>query len=66
MKKNIFDLQTEMINLIVKHGLYEGSYAFIYRDGKMMIVDLSQQPIKDAVDKEIQSNKRRSRQRKSI
>lgn len=56
MKENIFDLQTEMINLIVKHGLSEGSYAFIYRDGKMMIVDLSQQPIKDAVDKEIQSN----------
>lgn len=40
--ENIFDLQSDILNLIVKHNLENGEYAFIYRDGKMMIVDLSQ------------------------
>lgn len=42
MKESIFDLQTDISNLIVKHGLQDGEYGFIYRQGHLMIVDLSQ------------------------
>ena len=39
MKENIFDLQTDIANLIVKHGLQDGEYAFIFRGGNLMVVD---------------------------
>lgn len=42
MKENIFDLQTNIANLIIKHGLQDGEYAFIFRNGNLMVVDLSQ------------------------
>lgn len=40
--ENIFDLQSDILNLIVKNNLENGEYAFVYREGKLMIVDLSQ------------------------
>lgn len=49
MTESIFDLQTEITNLIVRHGLENGEFAFIYREGKLMVVDLSQTAIKDEV-----------------
>lgn len=48
--ENIFDLQTEISNLIVRHGLEDGEYAFIYRDKKLMIIDLTQSQIKEAAE----------------
>lgn len=56
MQEQIFDLQTDITNLIVKHGLEKGEYAFIYRDGKLMIMDLTQTPIKEAITEKIQNN----------
>ena len=56
MEENIFDLQTDINNLIIKHGLEDGEYAFIYKDKKLVIVDLSQQPIKEAVEKKNKEN----------
>lgn len=53
MIESIFDLQTDIANLIIKHGLENGEYAFIYREGKLMIMDLSQQPIKEEVEKRL-------------
>lgn len=53
MTESIFDLQTDIANLIIKHGLENGEYAFIYREGKLMIMDLSQQPIKKEVEKRL-------------
>lgn len=53
MKENIFDLQTDITNLIVKHGLQDGEFAFIYRDGKVMTIDLSQTAIQEAVENKI-------------
>ena len=50
MTESIFDLQTEIANLIVRHGLENGEYAFIYREGKLMVVDLSQETIKEKVE----------------
>lgn len=49
MTESIFDLQTEISNLIVRHGLENGEFAFIYREGKLMVVDLSQTAIKNEV-----------------
>lgn len=48
--ENIFDLQAEISNLIVRHGLEGGEYAFIYRDKKLMIIDLTQSQIKEAAE----------------
>lgn len=42
MKENIFDLQTEISNLIIKHGLENGDYAIIFKKGNLMLIDLSQ------------------------
>ena len=53
MTESIFDLQTDIANLIIKHGLENGEYAFIYREGKLMIMDLSQQSIKEEVEKRL-------------
>lgn len=53
MIESVFDLQTDIMNLIVKHGLEQGEYAFIYREGKLMIMDLSQQAIKEEVEKRL-------------
>ena len=53
MIENIFDLQTDISNLIVKHGLQDGEYAIIYRAGKVMIMDLTQAPIQEAVENKI-------------
>lgn len=53
MTESIFDLQTDIANLIIKHGLENGEYAFIYREGKLMIMDLGQQPIKEEVEKRL-------------
>lgn len=41
MKESIFDLQVDISNLIVKHGLEDGEYGFIYRNKQLLIVDLS-------------------------
>lgn len=41
MKESIFDLQADISNLIVKHGLEDGEYGFIYRNKQLLIVDLS-------------------------
>jgi hypothetical protein len=49
MEEDIFDLQTEILNLITSHHLENGEYAFIYRDQKLMIMDLTQKTIVDAV-----------------
>lgn len=49
MTESIFDLQTDITNLIIKHGLENGEYAFIYREGKLMIMDLTQQAIQNEV-----------------
>lgn len=56
MQEQIFDLQTDITNLIIGHGLENGEYAFIYREGKLMIMDLTQAPIKDAVAEKMQNN----------
>ena len=53
MTESIFDLQTDITNLIIKHGLENGEYAFIYREGKPMTMDPSQQPIKEEVEKRL-------------
>ena len=53
MTESIFDLQTDITNLIIKHGLENGEYAFIYIECKLMIMDLSQQPIKEEVEKRL-------------
>lgn len=56
MKENIFDLQTDIANLIVKHGLQDGEYAFIFRSGHLMVVDLSQIKLPEK-DKNEEENK---------
>ena len=42
MNETIFDLQTDIINLIVKHNLEKGNYAFIFRNGNLMTFNLDQ------------------------
>ncbi len=56
MKENIFDLQTDIANLIVKHGLQDGEYAFVFRGGNLMVVDLSQIKLPEK-DKNKEENK---------
>ena len=51
MQENIFDLQNEITNLIVKHGLANGEFAIIYRDKKIMMIDLKQASVQEAVKK---------------
>ena len=51
MQENIFDLQNEITNLIVKHGLADGEFAIIYRDKKIMMIDLKQASVQEAVEK---------------
>lgn len=51
MKENIFDLQVEISNLIKKHNLEKGEYAFIYRNETLMIVDLSQIKLEETSQK---------------
>lgn len=57
MNENIFDLQTDIANLIVKHGLQNGEYAFIFRDGHLMIVDLSQIKLPEQKDNSQETEK---------
>lgn len=49
MKETIFDLQTDIMNLIVKNGLEDKDFAMIYQNGHLMIIDLSQEKIQQAV-----------------
>ena len=49
MKETIFDLQTDIMNLIVKNGLEDKDFAMVYQNGHLMIIDLSQEKIQQAV-----------------
>lgn len=49
MKESVFDLQTDITNLIVKNGLQDKDFAMVYRNGHLMIIDLSQEKIQQAV-----------------
>ena len=40
--ENIFDLQTDILSLITQHGFADRDFAFVYRDQKIMTIDLSQ------------------------
>ena len=49
MKESIFDLQTDVTNLIVKNGLEDKDFAMVYQNGQLMIINLSQEKIQQAV-----------------
>ena len=49
MKESIFDLQTDVTNLIVKNGLEDKDFAMIYQNGHLMIIDLKKEKIQQAV-----------------
>lgn len=49
MKESIFDLQTDITNLIIKNGLQDKDFAMVYQNEHLMIIDLSQEKIQQAV-----------------
>lgn len=57
MNESIFDLQTDIANLIIKHGFQDGEYAFIFRGGHLMVVDLSQIKIPEQKDNSQETEK---------
>lgn len=55
MEETIFDLQTDVSNLIVQHGFADKDFAMIYQNGHLMIIDLSQAKIQQAVKNNLQN-----------
>ncbi len=55
--ESIFDLQTDLINLLNKHNLAETSFAFIYKDQSLSIINLDQQGIEEAATKKAEQIK---------
>lgn len=49
MKESVFDLQTDITNLIIKNGLQDKDFAMVYQNGHLMVIDLSQEKIQQAV-----------------
>lgn len=57
-QEKIFDLQVDILNLIKKHNLQDGKYAFLYNDERLSIFDLTQEAIQSEVEEILQNAKK--------